>query len=135
MKQFFKANAASLIASSCDFLVAVIMKELLSMDAVVASITGTVAGGIINFIICRFWAFNAAGMPVFTQGKRYFIAWCGNLLLNAAGAYVLIRSLDVEYKIAKIATSILVAVAYNYPLQKKYVFKDNLVNNENGKDN
>ena len=57
------------------------------------------------------------------QGKRYLVTWTGNLILNALGVYILIRLCGVNYIIAKLATSLTVAVAYNYPMQKNYVFK------------
>ncbi len=123
MKQFFKANIASLIASACDFLLAIFLKEWIASDPVLASITGTVAGGIINFIICRHWAFDVDDKAALPQGKKYFITWAGNLLLNAASVYVLIKIAGIDYRLAKLITSLLVAMAYNYPMQKNYVFK------------
>ena len=33
--------------------------------------------------------------------------------------------MGIHYIIAKLATSLMVAVAYNYPIQKNYVFKKN----------
>lgn len=125
MKTFIKANAASVIASFCDYLFTIILKELLNADTVVASICGTTAGGIINFFICRHWVFNAHNSSIHFQGKRYLAAWAGNLLLNSLGVYVLIKYAGLNYIIAKVITSVTVAVAYNYPLQKKYVFKNN----------
>ena len=125
MKTFIKANAASVIASFCDYLFTIILKELLNADTVVASICGTTAGGIINFFISRYWVFNAHNSSIHFQGKRYLAAWAGNLLLNSLGVYVLIKYAGLYYIIAKVITSVTVAVAYNYPLQKKYVFKNN----------
>ncbi len=124
MKVFLKANTASLIASFCDFTSSVTLHQVFKVPVVAASITGTVIGGIINFIVCRYWAFNTRNMPVHLQVKRYLPTWLGNLLLNSAGVYLLISS-GLNYIIAKLITSITVAVAYNYPLQKKYVFKNN----------
>ena len=123
MKQFLKANVATLLASFFDYLTTIALKEKLHWDAVAASITGTVAGGIINFLICRHWAFATAGSSAWRQSKRYFFTWAGNLLLNAAGVYLLIHFARMNYLLAKIITSITVAIAYNYPMQKKYVFK------------
>jgi hypothetical protein len=47
----------------------------------------------------------------------------GNLLTNASGVYFLIKIMGVQYLIAKMNTAIIVAIGYNYPLQKGYVFK------------
>ena len=124
MITFLKANVASLVASACDFGFAILLKEFFVVDAVAASISGTVLGGIINFIICRHWAFNAGNKNVVKQGARYFVIWGGNLILNALGVYLLIKYGGIDYKIAKLIISLTVAIAYNYPLQKKYVFKN-----------
>lgn len=124
MKTFLKANLASLVASACDYGLTVLLKELLNVQAVIASVGGTVFGGIINFLIGRYWAFKATEGDFLLQGKRYLLIWAGNLLLNAGGVYLLIEQAGIHYIIAKLATSLTVAVAYNYPLQKKYVFKN-----------
>lgn len=123
MKTFFRANVASLAASLCDYLVTIIFKELLSINAVVASVIGTIFGGMINFLIGRNWAFQSKDSSSLMQAKRYFIAWIGNLVLNGSGVYLLTELLGIHYIIAKVATSLTVAVAYNYPIQKNYVFK------------
>jgi putative flippase GtrA len=125
MKQFLKANAASLIASFCDFLITIIIKEWLDADPLLASITGTVSGGIINFLIGRYWVFEVRHLSIYHQSRRYFIIWAGNLLLNASGVYILLHYIGLNYILAKLITSVIVAVGYNYPLQKRYVFKNN----------
>ncbi|MEO7769266.1 MAG: GtrA family protein [Ferruginibacter sp.] len=124
MKLFLKANVASLTASFCDYLLTIILRQFFMSDAVIASILGTVFGGIINFLIGRHWVFRSVRTPFFHQGKRYLFTWTGNLILNALGVFLLIRIAGVNYIIAKLVTSLTVAVAYNYPIQKKYVFKN-----------
>ena len=120
---FLRANAASLMASLFDYLVTVILKQLFQVDAVVASITGTIAGGIIHFYICRQWVFKAGDSSAYTQTKRYLLIWTGNLILNALGVYVLIEVANINYIIAKIICSLTIAFTYNYPMHKGYVFK------------
>jgi dipeptide/tripeptide permease len=124
MKTFLKANIASLSASFCDYLVTFVLAHFLRFDPVFASIIGTIVGGIVNFLIGRYWVFKSVDAPAFHQGKKYFITWTGNLILNALGVYLLVRFAGVYYMIAKVATSVVVAVAYNYPIQKNYVFKN-----------
>ncbi|MEO6549698.1 MAG: GtrA family protein [Ferruginibacter sp.] len=124
MKLFLKANVASLTASFFDYLLTIVLKQFLLVDAVLASICGTIFGGIINFLIGRYWVFRSVKTPILHQGKRYLFTWTGNLFLNAVGIFVLIRLCGVNYIIAKVATSLTVAIAYNYPIQKRYVFKN-----------
>jgi len=120
-----KANVASVAATLCDFLFTIIAITLFGTDPVIASICGTIAGGIINFFICRHWVFDARNSSIHFQGKRYLATWAGNLLLNSSGVTLLIKYAGLNYLISKVVTSLTVALAYNYPLQKKYVFKDN----------
>lgn len=125
MKQFIKANVSSLISSFCDFLITIIIKELLNADPFLASVIGTISGGIINFIIGRYWVFKVYNFNIYQQSRRYFIIWAGNLCLNALGVYVLLHYAGLNYILAKLIISVTVAAGYNYPLQKKYVFKNN----------
>ena len=125
MKQFIKANIASLIASFCDFSITIIIKELFGADPFFASVAGTISGGIINFIIGRYWVFKVQHLNIHRQSRRYFIIWAGNLLLNSLGVYVLLYYAGLNYILAKLIISVAVAVGYNYPMQKKYVFKNN----------
>src|SRR5215218_6920916 len=113
MKVFLKANMASLIASSFDYLVTILMRQIFKVDAVLASITGTVVGGIVNFYVCRWWVFKSGQTPALFQGKRYLVIWFGNLLLNASGVYMLINFARWNYIIAKVLTSLTVAFGYN----------------------
>lgn len=122
MKMFYKANVASLSASLCDYLITIFLVKL-HFDALFSSITGNVFGGLINFLICRRWVFEVRNDSVALQSKRYLLVWTGNLFINAFGLYLFINVLKVPYIIAKIITSTVVSFAYNYPIQKRYVFK------------
>jgi len=123
MKIFWKVNIAAIIASLGDFLFTFLLKYIGHLDAVLASIIGTILGGIINFLIGRIWVFKTSQSNFSEQGKKYFLIWLGNLLLNASGVYILIKIMGMQYLFAKMATAITVAIGYNYPLQKNYVFK------------
>lgn len=124
MKTFIKVNIASLTASSCDYLVTVLMVRYFNTDPVIGGVTGTVFGGLVNFFVGRNWVFKARDHSVTLQGKRYLLSWMGNLILNICGLYILIKLFNVQYLIAKVTTSVFVAFAYNYHIQKQYVFKN-----------
>lgn len=125
MLTFIKANISSLAASLCDYLVTIAAVRFFGMDVVLAGVTGTIGGGVINFLIGRHWAFSASEGVAHRQALRYALVWSGNLLLNALGMYLLARVAGIHYVLAKVITSLLVAICYNYPLQKRYVFKNN----------
>ncbi|PAW94603.1 hypothetical protein CKK33_14330 [Mucilaginibacter sp. MD40] len=123
MATFVKAQASSFVASAVDFLVTIFCKEVLGIWYVAASFTGTVSGGITNFILGRAWVFKKKkekAIPV--QAVKYLLVWCGNLLLNTAGVFLVTHYLKLDYKISKILVSFFVGIFYNYFLQKKFVF-------------
>jgi putative flippase GtrA len=55
---FLKANAASLVASLSDFMMTMLLVQVCKVNVVMAAATGTVTGGIVNFLIGRHWVFN-----------------------------------------------------------------------------
>jgi putative flippase GtrA len=125
MKTFIKAQASSLISSAVDFLVFFILKEFIhsKFGYIFAAVTGTISGGITNFLIGRFWAFKAKQEKPRGQAFKYAIVWIGNLILNALGIYLLKEVFKLNETVSKIITSLLVGFGYNYTLQKYYVFK------------
>jgi putative flippase GtrA len=122
---FLKANTAALIATLCDYAVTIALVYFSGMHPVAAAVAGTVSGGIINFLMGRYWAFNETKTGTTRQAYKYFLVWTGNLLLNACGMYLLTIYADIHFAAAKLGTALIVAVAYNYPLQKNYVFRKN----------
>jgi len=130
MHTFFKANIAAITASVFDYAVTTGTIYFLKADVVTAAVTGVISGGVINFLIGRYWAFNATATSTHLQAFKYLIVWTGNLILSAAGMYLLTKNLLLHYALAKLVTACFIAVAYNYPLQRNYVYKKNQMNNE-----
>jgi putative flippase GtrA len=125
MLTFLKANISSSIASFFDYMVTIFLVNLFRVDVVIASTTGTVFGGVLNFFIGRTWVFESRKRKVHQQAFRYGVVWTGNLFLNTGGMFVATKMLKIHYVIAKLFVSLIVGFCYNYVLQKKYVFKNN----------
>ncbi len=123
MAVFLKANIASLSSSLFDYLITIILVTFFKVDAFVASIIGNVCGGVLNFTIGRNWVFQAKEARVRNQAVKYGLVWVGSLFLNAGGMYYLLKIVGLHYLVSKVIVSLLVGVAYNYVLQKKFVFK------------
>ncbi len=112
------------MAATCfDFLTTIVLVNVFGWWYLAGSITGTIAGGVLNFMIGRLWAFNAAEGKIEWQFIKYVLVWTGNLLLNAAGVYLITHYTGTSYVISKILTAIVVGIGYNYVLQKKFVFR------------
>jgi putative flippase GtrA len=130
MITFTKAQLASLLATGVDFLVTAVLLRWAGIPPEAASarvtfygVTGTLCGGLTYFMIGRNWVFNAQEKKWMVQVNRYALVWTGNLVLNGAGLYLLTRYTGIQPMWAKVITATLVAVFYNYPLQKRFVFK------------
>jgi putative flippase GtrA len=122
---FLKANLASLIASFLDYLITILAVQIFGMNVVLSSFLGNVFGGILNFMLGRNWVFKAKDSGRMNQAEKYLVVWGGNLLLNSCGMY-LFEKIGLYYVVAKTITSLAVSFAYNYPMQKRYVFKKRL---------
>ena len=123
MHTFAKAQIASFVASIVDYLITIICVELFGFWYVAGSSTGTIIGGITNFYLGRHWVFRGGERERRIQLFRYFIVWLGYLMLATFGVYLLTHVGGFNYIISKITVTLFLAVAYNYPLQKRFVFR------------
>jgi putative flippase GtrA len=88
-----------------------------------ASIIGTISGGIVNFMINRSWVFEARHKKIHFQAIKYLLVWAGNLVLVSGGVFLLTNYGGFSYLVSKITVSVIIGVFYNYVLQKRFVFK------------
>ncbi|PWT77874.1 MAG: GtrA family protein [Bacteroidetes bacterium] len=123
MFTFLKAQAVSLTASCIDFLATILIVEVLHDWYLWASITGTLLGGLTYFILGRNWVFGGINKKIGPQLARYFVVWIGYLILNAGFVYLITHYLGSNYVVSKVSVSVIMAISYNYLLQKKFVFK------------
>jgi hypothetical protein len=130
MITFTKAQVASLVATGIDFLVTFLLLRWAGIPPVAASAkvtfcgaTGTICGGVTHFMVSRTWVFNAQEKKWVEQLNRYVLVWIGNFVLNVSGLYLLTRYTAISPMLAKIVIAIIIAVTYNYVLQKRFVFK------------
>jgi putative flippase GtrA len=123
MITFTKAQLASILATGVDFAITFLLLHFAGAPIVASGATGTICGGVTNFLIGRNWVFNAQEEKWAAQLNRYMLVWIGNLVLNVSGLWLLTHYTGLKDMFAKIITAVAVAVCYNYPLQKRFVFK------------
>ncbi len=132
-KTFALAQGAAAAGTAVDFLVTIFCTELLAIWYVISTALGSVAGAITNFMMGRYWVFQSTENKLKTQALRYTLVSLGSLILNTAGVYALTEFMlqylrngetnEHDYIIAKVIVAIIVAVSYNFILQKNFVFK------------
>jgi putative flippase GtrA len=122
MFTYLKAQASSLVASATDFAVTIIAANLFGWWYLAASIAGTVTGGAVNFYVNRKWVFDSESTAIKWQVLKYILVWAGNLIIVTAGVFMLTHFLNLNYVLAKVLSSVLTGVSYNYIMQKQFIF-------------
>lgn len=123
MHTFTKAQIASILATGVDFGITSVLFHFTGVSIVACGATGTLCGGVTHFMVSRTWVFNAQEREWAAQVNRYVVVWIGNFLLNVAGLWLFAHFIGIKDMFAKVITAVMVAVCYNYPLQKRFVFK------------
>jgi putative flippase GtrA len=118
---YLKAQIAAILGSLADYLTVIILVEIFKCWYLLANLCGNLTGGAFQFFLGRKWAFQSQG-NVYTQMLRFILIFSGNLILSAAGIYILTSLIHVNYLISKTVVSILLGLTYNYYSQKRFVF-------------
>lgn len=121
---------SSLIATTTDFLTTAILFRALGWNHIVATFLGAICGGIVNCSMNYRWTFRGTSRTKRSVAMRYLIVWGGSILLNTWGVAMLTWILKPYYGInldtlvgSKVVVALLVAVCWNFVLQKRWVFK------------
>lgn len=135
--RILKYLASSQFATIVDFVITVLLSSFLGVYYVLASAIGAVSGGMANCMVNYRWVFPGAESEKWHVGVKYFAVWLASISLNTFGTYMLTESIresafveellgessDQIYIAAKVVVAITVALAWNYPLQRFYVYK------------
>ncbi len=113
---------AALAATALDFSVMTLAVEALGVRPSLAAIAGSFAGALCNFQLSRRWVFPAGGGPWAGQALRYGAVSAGSALWNALGVEAG-QFLGAPYLAARLVTSVLVSVAWNFPMHRAFVFQ------------
>lgn len=135
--RILKYFASAQFATAVDFVVTVLLSSVFGAYYVFASAIGAVVGGCINFVTNYLWVFPGSSGRKLYVALRYAIICAVSLLLNTYGVYLLTEFLVAcpfvvnlfgiyashIYIISKIIVAILVALCFNYPLQRLFVYR------------
>jgi len=128
---FGKAQVSAQVATLADFTLSFILAEMASVYYVLASFLGALTGGIINCAMNYRWVFHAQGLKKKYVAMKYLIVWSGSIVLNTVGTYALTELSGQYFIYAKAIAAVLVAVLWNYQMQRSWVYRSTtLTNNE-----
>lgn len=133
---FLRSSVSSQIASWVDLGLGFILFSLAGLYPWLATGIGAVAGGIINCCINYKFTFHAKGVSPHAVAIKYIMVWTGSLLLNTYGTsavYHLMRDTSIFnilgftedgcYATARISVSLIVSLAWNFLLQRYFVYR------------
>jgi len=117
-----RSQLASLAATIVDFGSLIFLVEIAGVWYVAATAMAALFGAVVNFILGRHWTFEAADQAVRGQMFRYAAIAALSLVLNSSGVYLLTDYFGIYYLISKAISAVLVAVLFNFPLHRYFVF-------------
>lgn len=124
--QFISYVSAGAIGTFVQYAMLFIFVEALSMYPVTASILGSLAGAIINYLLSHHWVFRSKRKHSETLSKFVAVGGLG-LVLNAALMYMLVTVASVHYLLAQIAATGIVLL-WNFLGNRFWTFADDTRN-------
>ncbi|MCC6522305.1 MAG: GtrA family protein [Polyangiaceae bacterium] len=112
---------AAAAATFADYALVSVLVEHLGLPAAEATALGCVAGGALNYSLNRALTFFSKD-PKLPQIGRYALVSGTSAALNAGGVALAALHPALDYRIAWWLTRAVVYVAWNFPLQRGYVF-------------
>ena len=119
---FVKAQAASIAGSAVDYLTTILLAECFHVWYLLANFLGNLFGGVFLFFLCRKWVFPSDKGGIRLQMIKFILVFAGNMLLSAAGVFLITHFFGINYIISKTLVSILLGISFNYLMQKYFVF-------------
>ena len=101
----------------------IFLTEVVGLWYVYSNAIGAFTGTVVNFLIGRYWVFESTKRKIHHQAMRYLLVSAGSLILNTLGVYLITEFVGINYVYSKLIVSIVIAVCYNFVLQKLFVYK------------
>lgn len=121
---FCKAQCSAQMATLIDFVITVFLSELIGLWYVAATYLGAIGGGVANCVINYRWVFdNTCLLSRKSVAWRYLFVWCGSIVLNTSGTYLLTEVSGRHFILAKILVAVIIGIGWNYRLQRTFVYK------------
>ncbi len=124
-----------MIATLVDVLFLYVLGQILGVFVSVAAFLAALAGGVTNFTLNKYWAFQDRSPVTFKQAGAYALVSLLNAVFVAALVHLFAVTLGQHWLLSKTIAAVIVFVAWSYPAQSKFVFsssvaESNLVEDE-----
>lgn len=124
---FSKAQVSAFIGGMVDYSIMVFFTEVFHLHYTLSIVIGGIIGSIVNFGLNKHWTFHSKNTPyklsAFNQSLRFILVVINSIFMKDAGTYLITNYLLIDYKISRLMVDLFVSLAFNFTLQKYWVFK------------
>ncbi len=124
---FSKAQVSAFIGGTVDYLTMIFFTEVFHVHYTHSIIISGIIGAVVNFSLNKGWTFRAKKRPYKNSFRiqllRFSLVVINSIVLKSIGTYSITTFLHVDYKISRLITDLIVSLAFNFTLQKNWVFK------------
>lgn len=135
---FLRAQFSAQVATVIDFMITILLAKFFGIYYVYATCIGSICGGIFNCVVNYEWTFKSKECKKTHVVIKYILVWVGSVALNTFGTYSLtefimqfpwVKETLSHYSsdlfiLPKIVVSLLIAVLWNYQLQRLFVYRN-----------
>ena len=114
----------AIVATAVDFSVMILAVERFRVEPALATAMGATLGAATNFALGRIWIFRLRTGHWAGQAVRYAIVSSASAGWNTVGEYLMHDAALVPYLPARVLVSVAVSLAWNFPLQRRFVFRE-----------
>lgn len=123
-KRMMRVGVSGMVATGVDVTALVLLVELMRSHVTIAAFLAAALGGVTNFLINKYWAFDDDAPLELRQITIYALVSLVTAAFTAAAIHILAVLIGVPYLIAKAIAAALVFLIWTYPAQARLVFPD-----------
>ncbi len=120
---FTKAQTSAIFATACDYAMRLLIDKVVGLNYLLATALGALTGALVNCIVNYNFTFRGNAARKRDVALRYAFTWTGSITLNTLGTAFFHEVLGVKAYLAMLITSLLVALLWNYSLQRSFVYQ------------
>ena len=113
---------SSLVATGVDYFVMILCVSAFGLSPVLGTVIGALCGAVTSFTLGRRWVFDARRGDLRGQALRYAMVSALSRCCNAGGEWLLVR-VGLQYIAARLVTSTVVGIGWNFPMHRHFVFR------------
>lgn len=123
-KRLMRVGVSGMVATGVDVAALVLLVELFRSHVTIAAFLAATLGGITNFFINKYWAFDDDAPLEIRQIAIYALVSLVTAAFTAAAIHILAVLIGIPYLFAKAVAAALVFLLWTYPAQSRLVFPD-----------